>query len=69
VEPEQEAELAQWLGPKSAWDHHQWELYRELPWIGRRFVDAMRLFPAFGGWIVRATAGRAEARKNVRDRE
>jgi hypothetical protein len=66
VEPDQEADLAQWLGPKSAWDDSQRELYRELPWIGRRFIDVMRLFPVFGRWIVRATAGRAEARKSER---
>jgi hypothetical protein len=68
MDEEGEAELAQWLGPKSDWSDGQWELYRELPWIGRRFLDAMRLFPWVGRWIVNATAERAEARKSNRDR-
>jgi hypothetical protein len=68
MDEEGEAELAQWLGPKSDWSDGQWELYRELPWLGRRFLDAMRLFPSVGRWIVNATAERAEARKSDRDR-
>lgn len=68
MEPEEEAELAQWLGPKSEWDDSQWEFYRELPWVGRRFIDMMRLFPSIGKWMVRATADRAERKESDRNR-
>jgi hypothetical protein len=58
------------ITPKRVWTQDQWDIYRRMPWLGRRLADTMILMPSlskrFGSWIMtRQERPLGQARRRV----